>query len=101
MPIPTPLIVVVGPTAAGKSSLAVRVAQWLDGEVVSADAFQVYRGLDIGTAKVDAAETEGVPHHCIDIADPDDAFVVASLERNVIKIMKIQKCIKNALLTLQ
>jgi len=69
-----PLIVVVGPTAAGKSALAVAIAEWCGGEVVSADAFQVYRGLDIGTAKVGAEVTGRVAHHCIDIADPDEPF---------------------------
>ncbi len=69
-----PLIVIVGPTAAGKSELAVAVAEWFDGEVVSADAFQVYRGLDIGTAKVGAAVRERVAHHCLDLADPDEHF---------------------------
>jgi tRNA dimethylallyltransferase len=66
--------VIVGPTAAGKSALAAAVAERLDGEVVSADAFQVYRGLDIGTAKVSREVTTRVPHHCIDIADPDEHF---------------------------
>jgi tRNA dimethylallyltransferase len=70
----TPLVVVVGPTAAGKSDLALAIAGWFDGEVVSADAFQVYRGLDIGTAKADAEARRRVPHHCIDIADPDDHY---------------------------
>ena len=68
------MIVVVGPTAAGKSALAVAIAEWCGGEVVSADAFQVYRGLDIGTAKVGAEVTGRVAHHCIDIADPDEPF---------------------------
>ncbi|SVB69631.1 uncharacterized protein METZ01_LOCUS222485, partial [marine metagenome] len=53
MPGQSPVIVVVGPTSAGKSALAVAVAEWFGGEVISADAFQVYRGLDIGTGKID------------------------------------------------
>jgi len=69
-----PVIVVVGPTAAGKSALAMAIAGWCDGEVVSADAFQVYRGLDIGTAKEGADATAAVPHHCIDLVDPDEHY---------------------------
>jgi tRNA dimethylallyltransferase len=60
-------IVVVGPTTAGKSALAIELAHALDGEVVNADSMQLYRGMDIGTAKVAAAERNGVPHHLLDI----------------------------------
>ncbi|MFM2090590.1 MAG: hypothetical protein RLZZ127_1079 [Planctomycetota bacterium] len=67
---PIPLIVLIGPTASGKSRLAVDLALALGGEVVSADAFAVYRGMDIGTAKPTAAERRGVPHHAIDMVDP-------------------------------
>jgi tRNA dimethylallyltransferase len=67
-----PVVVIVGPTAVGKSDLAVTVAEALDGEIVSADAMQLYRGLDIGTAKVDAATRERVPHHCLDLIAPDE-----------------------------
>ena len=74
MPTAETLIVVVGPTAAGKSALAVELAGWLEGEVVSADAFQLYRGLDIGTAKIGAAEACGIVHHCVDIAEPDELY---------------------------
>ncbi len=70
----SPLIVIVGPTAAGKSDLAVAVAEWFAGEVVSADALQVFRRLDIGTAKVGADVRRRIPHHCIDIVDPDEPF---------------------------
>lgn len=65
-----PLILVVGPTAAGKSELAAALAERLDGEVVSADALQVYRGLDVGTAKPGAELRRRVPHHCIDVLPP-------------------------------
>lgn len=68
-----PLICVVGPTASGKTSLAVHLAQCFDGEVVSADALAVYRQMDIGTAKPSATERQGVPHHCIDVLDPSDS----------------------------
>ncbi len=68
-----PVIAIVGPTASGKSSLAQSVALELDGEVVSADSMQIYRGMDIGTAKVSADEQK-VPHHLIDIIDPGQAY---------------------------
>ncbi|MDR0916686.1 MAG: tRNA (adenosine(37)-N6)-dimethylallyltransferase MiaA, partial [Oscillospiraceae bacterium] len=74
----TPQIVVVtGPTATGKTRLGVELAQRLGGEIVSADSMQVYRGFDIGTAKVTAAETQGVPHHMIDVADPREDYSVS------------------------
>ena len=67
---PTPqVIAVVGPTAAGKSDLGVALARHLDGEVVNADSMQLYRGMDIGTAKLSDAERQGVPHHLLDVLD--------------------------------
>ncbi len=69
-----PLIVVTGPTASGKSDLAVDLAESLGGEIVSADSMQVYRHLDIGTAKPDARLRARVPHHLVDIVDPDEPF---------------------------
>ena len=73
-----PLLVIVGPTASGKTGLAVELAMRLHGEVVSADSMQVYKQMQIGTAKPDAAEMRGVPHHLIDCIDPDNAaFSVA------------------------
>ncbi|NHM16959.1 tRNA (adenosine(37)-N6)-dimethylallyltransferase MiaA [Eggerthellaceae bacterium zg-887] len=71
-----PVIVVVGPTASGKSTLAIALAQALDGEVVSADSMQVYRGMDIGTAKV-PVEERIVPHHGLDLVDPGEPFSAA------------------------
>jgi tRNA dimethylallyltransferase len=72
-----PLLVIVGPTATGKSSLAVAVAQRFNGEVVNADSRQVYRGMDIGTAKPTVAERGGVPHHLFDLVAPDGPFSLA------------------------
>jgi tRNA dimethylallyltransferase len=72
-----PIIAVVGPTATGKTRLAVDIALKYNGEVVSCDSMQIYRGMDIGTAKPTAQETMGVPHHLIDIIDPCDNFSVA------------------------
>ncbi len=71
------IIAVVGPTASGKSALAVALAKELDGEVISCDSMQVYRGMDIGTAKITSDEMQGVPHHLIDIADPMGDFSCA------------------------
>ncbi len=71
------ILAIVGPTASGKTSLSIALAHALDGEVVSVDSMQIYRGMDIGTAKSTPAEREGVPHHLIDIADPDEPFSVA------------------------
>ena len=71
-----PLIVIGGPTASGKSELAVELCLRLDGSVISADSMQVYRGMDIGSAKVTAQEMRGVPHALIDIADPEDDWNV-------------------------
>ncbi len=72
-----PVVVIVGPTASGKSALAVELAKAVDGEVVSADSMQVYRHFDIGTAKPTSSEMQGVPHHMIDIIEPDEPFSVS------------------------
>ena len=71
------VVVITGPTATGKTKLAVELAKELNGEIVSADSMQVYRRMDIGTAKVTPEEAEGVPHHMIDIADPAESFSAA------------------------
>ena len=71
------LLVICGPTASGKTALGVALAQALDGEVVSADSMQIYRGMDIGTAKPTAEEMGGVPHHMLDVADPAEDYSVA------------------------
>ena len=78
----TPLLAIVGPTAAGKSALALGLARTYDGEIVSADSRQVYRWMDIGTAKPPPEELSAVPHHLIDVVDPDEPFNLAMfLER--------------------
>ena len=71
------VITIVGPTAAGKTALAVHLARRLGSVVISGDAFQVYRGLNIGTAKVTAEEAEGVPHELVDILDPSESYSAA------------------------
>ena len=65
------ILVIVGPTASGKTALGVELALELGGEVVSADSMQVYRRMNIGTAKPSAEEMRGVPHHMLDVADPE------------------------------
>ncbi|MFJ6674119.1 tRNA (adenosine(37)-N6)-dimethylallyltransferase MiaA [Actinosynnema sp. NPDC091369] len=74
-------IAVVGPTATGKSDLAVRLAVELGGEVVNADAMQLYRGMDIGTAKITEPERHGVPHHLLDVLDVTETASVAAYQR--------------------
>ena len=71
------VLVVTGPTATGKSALSVALAQRLGGEVISADSMQIYRGMDIGTAKLTRGEMQGVPHHLLDVAEPSEAWSVA------------------------
>jgi tRNA dimethylallyltransferase len=75
------LIVVVGATATGKSDLALALAEHTGGEVINADALQLYRGLDIGTAKITAAERRGVPHHLLDVLDVTETASVAAYQR--------------------
>ena len=71
------ILVITGPTASGKTALAVELAKRHNGEVISADSMQIYRRMDIGTAKPTAQEMGGVPHHMIDVADPEEDFSVA------------------------
>ena len=75
------ILVITGPTATGKTALSVELAKKLGGEVVSADSMQIYRGMDIGTAKVTKAEMQGVAHHMIDIADPSEDYSVSRYVR--------------------
>ena len=75
------LVVVLGPTASGKSALGIALALHFNGEIVSADSRQVYRGLDIGTAKVTAEEQALVPHHLIDVADVRETFTVSQFQQ--------------------
>ena len=70
------ILVIVGPTASGKSDLAVRLALEFNGEIISADSRQVYRGLNIATGKITEKEMRGIPHHCLDIADPKKRFTI-------------------------
>ena len=73
----TPIIVITGPTATGKTALGVELALRVNGEVISADSMQIYRGMDIGTAKPEPEECKGVPHHMLSVADPAESWSVA------------------------
>ena len=75
-----PIVAVVGATAAGKSGLSLDLAERLDGEVVNTDALQVYRGMDVGTAKLPEAERRGIPHHLLDLLDVSDPLTVAEFQ---------------------
>jgi tRNA dimethylallyltransferase len=75
------LLVLVGPTAVGKTNLSLEIANQYGCEIISGDSMQVYRGMDIGTAKILPEEQQGIPHHLIDIIDPDEAFSVALFQQ--------------------
>ncbi len=79
-----PAVLLMGPTAAGKSALALAVAERLGGEVVSVDSAQIYRGLDVGTAKPDAATRARVPHHLVDVIDPTETYSAARFARDAL-----------------
>jgi tRNA dimethylallyltransferase len=83
-----PLVLVVGPTATGKSAVAIDIAKRLSGEIISGDSTQVYRGLTIGTAKASTEERAIVPHHLIDIIGPEEPFSVAEFQKKAILAIK-------------
>ena len=83
-----PLIVLTGPTAVGKTALSIRLAGALKGEIISADSMQVYRHMDIGSAKVTKDEMEGVPHHLIDVLEPEEEFNVAVFQQMAKKALE-------------
>ncbi|WP_144549414.1 tRNA (adenosine(37)-N6)-dimethylallyltransferase MiaA [Bacillus sp. X1(2014)] len=74
------LLVIIGPTAVGKTKLSIEMAKRYNGEIISGDSMQIYRGMDIGTAKIKPEEMEGIPHHLIDIKDPAENFSVAEFQ---------------------
>jgi tRNA dimethylallyltransferase len=82
------LIIISGPTCSGKSVLAVELASILGGQIINADSMQVYRGMDIGTAKLGVSERKGIPHHLIDIVDPDQEFNAALFRLHALPIIK-------------
>lgn len=82
------MIVVLGPTASGKSSLGISLAQRLGGEILACDSTQVYRHFDIGTGKVPASEQRGIPHHLTDIVEPDQVFTAGDYRRQALSVLK-------------
>ena len=82
-----PLVVIVGPTAAGKTSVSIELAHRMDGEIVSADSRLLFRGMDIGTAKPTSVEMKGVPHHLIDVANPDEDWGLAVYQREAYQVI--------------
>ncbi|RNC67954.1 MAG: tRNA (adenosine(37)-N6)-dimethylallyltransferase MiaA [Desulfuromonadales bacterium] len=83
-----PLVIIQGPTASGKSELALRLAEHFDGEIVNADSMQVYRGMDIGTAKPSREVRERVPHHLFDIVEPDTPFSAAEFRERASRVIE-------------
>lgn len=82
------LIIITGPTASGKTALSLKLAKHFHGEIVSADSRQVYRGMNIGTAKPTRAELKSVPHHLIDIKNPNQIYTLAQFKRDAVKTIK-------------
>lgn len=81
---PGKVVAVVGPTASGKTKLSIAIAEAFGGEVISADSRQIYRGMDIGTAKPSHEEMRGIPHHLIDIKNPDEPYTVAEYKQDAV-----------------
>lgn len=82
------LFILIGPTAIGKTALSIELAKRLNGEIISADSMQIYKYMDIGSAKITKAEMENIPHYLIDIISPDEDFTVADFKGNAIKLIK-------------
>ena len=81
------IVCVVGPTAVGKTALSIEIAQRFNGEVISGDSMQVYRGMDIATAKVTQEEQQNIPHHLLDILEPDEGFSVFDFKSRVTRLI--------------
>ena len=82
-----PLVILTGPTAVGKTDLSINLAKRINGEIISADSAQVYKGLDIGSAKITSEEMQGVPHHLIDVYEPDESFDVTVFQKEAERII--------------
>ncbi len=82
------LIVIAGPTAVGKTALSIELAKAVGGEIISGDAVQVYRGMDIGSAKITHEEMDGVPHHLIDIMNPDEQYSAAQFKEMAVQLIE-------------
>ena len=83
-----PLIILTGPTAVGKTNLSIKLAKMVNGEIISADSMQVYKGMDVGSAKIMQEEMQGVPHHLIDILEPAEEFNVVVFQKKCKEAMK-------------
>ncbi|WP_188455626.1 tRNA (adenosine(37)-N6)-dimethylallyltransferase MiaA [Virgibacillus oceani] len=83
------VIVIVGPTAVGKTRLSIEIAKAFNGEIISGDSMQVYKGMDIGTAKITIEEMQGIPHYMLDIKEPDEEFSVADFQHYVQKYIDV------------
>jgi tRNA dimethylallyltransferase len=82
------IVIIAGPTASGKSSLGVELALSLGGEIINADSMQVYRGMDVGTAKPTLEEQKGIPHHLLDVVDPDEDFSAATFRSMALALVR-------------
>lgn len=82
------LVILTGPTAVGKTSLSINLAEAINGEIISADCMQVYKKMDIGTAKISLAEMDGVPHHLIDVIEPEEEFHVVRFKEMALEAME-------------
>ena len=81
------LVVITGPTAVGKTDISIELAKKIDGEIISADSIQVYKGLDIGSAKISLEEMDGVNHYLIDALEPNDDFNIFKFKEMALKAM--------------
>ena len=82
------VLILVGPTAVGKTAFSIELAKRFDGEILSADSMQIYRGMDIGTAKVTPEEMQGIPHYGLDLVDPDDPYTVVEFQQYADRIIR-------------
>jgi tRNA dimethylallyltransferase len=85
---PAEVVFIMGPTASGKTSLGIELAKVCDGEIISVDSALIYRGMDIGTAKPDAAEQSGVVHHLLDIRDPSETYSVSEFRNDTLRLIE-------------
>ncbi|MEJ5165891.1 MAG: tRNA (adenosine(37)-N6)-dimethylallyltransferase MiaA, partial [Thermoanaerobaculia bacterium] len=83
-----PPIIILGPTASGKSQLAIKLAKAIEGEIVNADAMQIYKGLDVGTGKLKPERWEGVRHHLLSFVEPDQSYSAGMYRKDCLKILK-------------
>mgnify|MGYP000818481418 CR=1 FL=1 len=89
-----PLVILTGPTAVGKTSLSISLAKAIGAEIISADSMQVYKGMDIGTAKIRQEEMQGVKHYLIDVMSPDEEFDITVFKKMACEaIDKIRACL--------